>query len=193
MPNIPETVAASLACASIGAIWSAAAPEFGVQSVVDRFAQIDPQHAERQANDGSGRTSTTPLPAPDACSDQVWMTIAIGLPPAESRTTALATPRSRWRVPPARWDCHACDRARRPRTRRTTNAGLRWPGSLCPARRHQQDPALSVHTREITATASQGTGRQLALQVPKPAVFGHAPRPPPRAICSRLDQGNRTI
>jgi acyl-coenzyme A synthetase/AMP-(fatty) acid ligase len=43
MPNIPETVAAFLACASIGAIWSAAAPEFGVQSVVDRFAQIDPK------------------------------------------------------------------------------------------------------------------------------------------------------
>ncbi|HWF53562.1 MAG TPA: acetoacetate--CoA ligase [Solirubrobacteraceae bacterium] len=42
MPNIPETVAAFLACASIGAIWSSAAPEFGARSVVDRFAQIEP-------------------------------------------------------------------------------------------------------------------------------------------------------
>ncbi|HUZ29834.1 MAG TPA: acetoacetate--CoA ligase [Solirubrobacteraceae bacterium] len=42
MPNIPETVAAFLACASLGAIWSSAAPEFGVRSVVDRFAQIEP-------------------------------------------------------------------------------------------------------------------------------------------------------
>ena len=43
MPNIPETVAAFLACASIGAIWSSAAPEFGVRSVIDRFQQIEPK------------------------------------------------------------------------------------------------------------------------------------------------------
>src|SRR3954465_8076286 len=43
MPNIPETIAAFLATASLGAIWSSAAPEFGVQSVVDRFAQIEPK------------------------------------------------------------------------------------------------------------------------------------------------------
>ena len=43
MPNIPETVAAFLACASIGAIWSSAAPEFGTRSVIDRFAQVEPK------------------------------------------------------------------------------------------------------------------------------------------------------
>jgi acetoacetyl-CoA synthetase len=43
MPNIPETLIAFLACASIGAIWSCAAPEFGARSVVDRFAQIAPK------------------------------------------------------------------------------------------------------------------------------------------------------
>jgi acetoacetyl-CoA synthetase len=42
MPNVPETVAAFLACASIGATWSSCSPEFGVRSVVDRFAQIEP-------------------------------------------------------------------------------------------------------------------------------------------------------
>jgi acetoacetyl-CoA synthetase len=42
MPNIPETVAAFLACASIGAVWSSAAPEFGSRSVIDRFSQIEP-------------------------------------------------------------------------------------------------------------------------------------------------------
>jgi acetoacetyl-CoA synthetase len=42
MPNIPETVAALIACASIGAVWSSAAPEFGARSVIDRFAQIEP-------------------------------------------------------------------------------------------------------------------------------------------------------
>jgi acetoacetyl-CoA synthetase len=43
MPNVPETLVAFLACASIGAIWSCAAPEFGARSVVDRFAQIEPK------------------------------------------------------------------------------------------------------------------------------------------------------
>jgi acetoacetyl-CoA synthetase len=43
MPNIPETIAAFLACASIGAIWSSAAPEFGTRSVIDRFAQVEPK------------------------------------------------------------------------------------------------------------------------------------------------------
>ncbi len=43
MPNIPETVAAFLACAAIGAIWSSAAPEFGARSVIDRFSQIEPK------------------------------------------------------------------------------------------------------------------------------------------------------
>jgi acetoacetyl-CoA synthetase len=43
MPNIPETVAAFLACASLGAVWSSAAPEFGARSVIDRFSQIEPK------------------------------------------------------------------------------------------------------------------------------------------------------
>ena len=43
MPNIPETLIAFLAVASIGAIWSSVAPEFGARSVIDRFAQIEPK------------------------------------------------------------------------------------------------------------------------------------------------------
>ena len=42
VPNIPEAVVAFLATASIGAVWSSCAPEFGIHSVVDRFVQIDP-------------------------------------------------------------------------------------------------------------------------------------------------------
>ncbi|MGG0175814.1 acetoacetate--CoA ligase [Gottfriedia acidiceleris] len=42
MPNIPETVIAFLACASIGAIWSSCSPDFGPNSVIDRFRQIEP-------------------------------------------------------------------------------------------------------------------------------------------------------
>ena len=42
MGNLPETVAAFLACASLGAVWSSAAPEFGARAVIDRFAQVRP-------------------------------------------------------------------------------------------------------------------------------------------------------
>ncbi len=42
LPNIPETIAAFLASASLGAIWSSCAPEFGPKAVVDRFSQIEP-------------------------------------------------------------------------------------------------------------------------------------------------------
>ncbi len=43
MPNIPETIIAALAAASLGAIWSSASPDFGVQGVIDRFGQIEPK------------------------------------------------------------------------------------------------------------------------------------------------------
>jgi acetoacetyl-CoA synthetase len=43
LPNLPETVAAFLACASLGAVWSSAPPEFGVRSVVERFVQLEPK------------------------------------------------------------------------------------------------------------------------------------------------------
>ena len=42
LPNVPETVIAFLATASLGAVWTSCAPEFGVQAVLDRFGQIDP-------------------------------------------------------------------------------------------------------------------------------------------------------
>ncbi|GAB4249820.1 MAG: acetoacetate--CoA ligase [Saprospiraceae bacterium] len=43
LPNMPEATYAFLATASIGAIWSSCSPDFGVNSVVDRFAQIEPK------------------------------------------------------------------------------------------------------------------------------------------------------
>jgi len=43
LPNIPETLVAFLATASLGAIWASCAPEFGARSVLDRFSQIDPK------------------------------------------------------------------------------------------------------------------------------------------------------
>ncbi|WP_084962104.1 acetoacetate--CoA ligase [Thermoactinospora rubra] len=43
LPNIPQALIAFLATASLGAIWSASSPDFGVPSVVDRFRQIEPK------------------------------------------------------------------------------------------------------------------------------------------------------
>ncbi len=43
LPNIPETIVAMLACASLGAVWSVCAPDMGVAAVVDRFKQIEPK------------------------------------------------------------------------------------------------------------------------------------------------------
>ena len=43
MPNIPETMVAFLATASIGAIWSSCSTDFGSASVLDRFRQIEPK------------------------------------------------------------------------------------------------------------------------------------------------------
>jgi len=43
VPNIPETVVAFLATVSLGAVWSSCSPDFGVEAVLDRFAQIEPK------------------------------------------------------------------------------------------------------------------------------------------------------
>ena len=42
LPNIPEAIIAFLAVNSLGAIWSCCSPDFGVKTVIDRFAQIEP-------------------------------------------------------------------------------------------------------------------------------------------------------
>jgi len=43
LPNAPAAIVALLAAASLGAVWSSCAPEFGARSVLDRFAQIEPK------------------------------------------------------------------------------------------------------------------------------------------------------
>ena len=43
MPNMPESIIAMLAAASLGATWSSCSPDFGVKGVLDRFGQIRPR------------------------------------------------------------------------------------------------------------------------------------------------------
>ena len=43
LPNIPETLVAFLATASLGAVWATCAPEFGARAVIDRFGIVEPK------------------------------------------------------------------------------------------------------------------------------------------------------
>jgi acetoacetyl-CoA synthetase len=43
LPNVPEAIVAMLAAASIGAIYTSASPDFGVQGALDRFGQVAPK------------------------------------------------------------------------------------------------------------------------------------------------------
>lgn len=43
LPNMPETVVAMLAATSLGAVWTSTSPDFGEDSVVDRFGQTEPR------------------------------------------------------------------------------------------------------------------------------------------------------
>ncbi|UUX48230.1 acetoacetate--CoA ligase [Nisaea acidiphila] len=43
MPNMPETIIAMAATASLGAVWSSCSPDFGIRGVLDRFGQIEPK------------------------------------------------------------------------------------------------------------------------------------------------------
>ncbi len=43
LPNLPEAIMVMLAAASIGAIYTSASPDFGVQGVLDRFGQVEPK------------------------------------------------------------------------------------------------------------------------------------------------------
>lgn len=43
LPNVPEATIAFLATNALGAIWSSTSPDFGTESVVNRFAQIEPK------------------------------------------------------------------------------------------------------------------------------------------------------
>ena len=43
LPNVPEAVIAMLATSSLGAVWTSTSPDFGLDSVLDRFGQVAPK------------------------------------------------------------------------------------------------------------------------------------------------------
>ncbi|WP_077036834.1 acetoacetate--CoA ligase [Pelomonas sp. KK5] len=65
LPNIPQTIVACLAVASIGAVWSVCSPDMGPLAVLDRFRQIEPKvliAADGYVNAGQ-RIDRTPVVA----------------------------------------------------------------------------------------------------------------------------------
>ncbi|OXY83763.1 acetoacetate--CoA ligase [Oceanimonas doudoroffii] len=43
VPNVINTAVAMLAAASLGAVWTACSPDFGLQGIIDRFGQTEPK------------------------------------------------------------------------------------------------------------------------------------------------------
>ncbi|GAA2851731.1 hypothetical protein GCM10020220_046310 [Nonomuraea rubra] len=78
-PNIPQALIACLATASLGAIWSAGSPDFGVPSIVDRFKQIEPKvliavdgyHYNGRSYDRSAAVNEIAAELPLAAGDRV--------------------------------------------------------------------------------------------------------------------------
>ena len=101
LPNIPETLVAFLATASLGAIWASCAPEFGARSVVDRFGQIEPTVLLTVAGYGYG--------SKDIDRRAQVAEIRAGLPTRAPRRPGAVRGRTRC---PTRWLGRAARRAR---------------------------------------------------------------------------------
>lgn len=89
LPNIPEAVVGLLAAASIGAVWSVCAPEFGPGAIVSRFGQLEPKvliaspgyRLGGRDRDRSGELATIISQLP-SLTEVVWVTRnAVGVHP----------------------------------------------------------------------------------------------------------------
>ena len=95
LPNMPQTVVAFLACASVGAVWSVCSPDMGPVAVLDRFRQIEPKVLiavdgqrlrRRRARPPAGAARGAGRPAQRASTWCCW-------PTSTPRPTAPTSPR----------------------------------------------------------------------------------------------------
>ena len=99
-PNIPETYVLMLATASLGAIFSSCAPEFGARSVIDRWSQIEPKLLVAVDGYRYGDKADQPArrggrdPRRDAVASSTWSPSAISIRRPATGTSWPAT--SRW-------------------------------------------------------------------------------------------------
>lgn len=99
LPNCPEAVIAFMAVNSLGAIWSSCSPDFGVESVLDRFSQIMPKvlitcdgysyNGKKHSRAEQGRALTEKL---ETLESVIWV-------PFNGEK-----PEGNWRIPPVMWD-----------------------------------------------------------------------------------------
>ncbi|MBC7950632.1 MAG: acetoacetate--CoA ligase [Rhodospirillaceae bacterium] len=95
MPNLPESVAFMLAASSLGAIWSSASPDFGVQGVLDRFGQIEPKvlvSADAYWYSGKSHSCLDKLPA--IVAGMPSLTTVVIVPYVAERADISAVPKS---------------------------------------------------------------------------------------------------
>jgi acetoacetyl-CoA synthetase len=103
LSNIPETIVAMLASVSLGAVWSVCAPDYGIDGVLSRFAQLEPKVLI--AVDGyrfAGRpyTRRSEIAELQAALSSVEQTIVVSR--AEDRPEASATGTLSWQDAVAR-------------------------------------------------------------------------------------------
>ena len=101
VPNMAETIAATLATASLGAVWTSCSPDFGVDGVVDRFGQVEPTvlfcadgyfyNGKRIASLPVARQLADRLPSLKTIVAWPYLDDAVDLGPLEGRGTDLAT------------------------------------------------------------------------------------------------------
>jgi acetoacetyl-CoA synthetase len=169
LPNVPETLVAFLACASLGAVWSSCAPEFGVRSVVDRVQQIEP--AVLLVVDGYRYGAK----AVDRSAEVAAIRAAL---PTLRATVVLPYlhDRRRPRIPPPRREL--LDGARR----RARGARLR-PGALRPSRSTcctaPGRPACPRRSSTVTAASCSSTSRCSGCTTTSAPTTGSAGSPPP--------------
>lgn len=96
LPNIPEAVVGLLATASLGAVWSVCAPEFGPGAIISRFAQLDPKvviAAPGYRLGGSDRDRRRELgeilDALPTVERVVWATAHTAIPPIATATPGI--------------------------------------------------------------------------------------------------------
>lgn len=86
--NIYETIVAFLATASLGAIWSSASPDFGTESVIDRFKQIKPKVLITVDGYSYGGKSFNRLPIVKKIQDELpTLEATIGIPYLNEQAT----------------------------------------------------------------------------------------------------------
>ena len=164
LPNIPETLVAFLATASLGATWAACAPEFGARSVLARFGQIEPKVLLAVGGytyrDRGGRPPRAGRRDPRRAAD---------------RRARRARPLRRERAPRRRLVGRPAGRARRARLRARRRSTTR---STCSSRR--APPGCRRRSCTATAASSSSTSRASAWAGTSSPAGACCGSPPPR-------------